>query len=671
MMYLDYDEFKDLIKKVDDGKITYEEALKYYTLDEDMKLIVLKLNYSDGKYSVSESTKIDYINPLKKYTTPFEYLLAFLIDGQDEKFVNDFINLILDTNIVITVMDESTEVITTVKTTTKVEGEMTQQNIFSGESNYSIPVNSTNVTSTTNVTKTYTTKIEPTYVNTWFVESYRKYNYKKEDSGPVSQGIETKTENYSNSSAMYTSTGTKTTSIETIVQTIRKYFEVASTETSDNTDVIIELFKRSQSARYNIMDDPSWLIDDLLAENENTADMVELTKYWLQKATGYDFGVDEFDFSIFDLGSFNSVSSGGLKDFIKEYVHYWEHSTPPPTNADGTCYIIEDDGYGHPTVGYGVDIFNGGFASEFRQAGYSTSIGGEVPIEFVDAIEERELQENLDFVKSTTSGLNLKGYQIAALVSRCYNCGTSGALMTSRGSPAMNFVNSYTTYWNESDDLYEAKDMNANFNHLLYTNYMSKPNTSNGVVSNGLIRRRKSEWILFQSGYADVLDKWFSASGGDILEVADRCWKWVCENRPSYAGCSIPPSRTVDCSGFVTWVLYEMGYTDFSYQWNTQMYINNQEQLKNKYGWEIIPISSNENISNIVQPGDIIDRSVGAGGDGHMNIAVSCENGVLMAYDCGNVKNWTERANGGNPIDRSYFLTDSRPGIIIRGVNKP
>ena len=137
-------------------------------------------------------------------------------------------------------------------------------------------------------------------------------------------------------------------------------------------------------------------------------------------------GVTEYDFSIFDLDAFQSISgSGSQMDLLVEYIHYFEHNSPPPTNADGTKYIIESDPVGNAVVGYGVDIFNGGFAEEFRQAGYPTSIGGEVDKDFVDNLEKRETEEKMESVKSLTSGLNLTGYQINALVSRAYNCGVA------------------------------------------------------------------------------------------------------------------------------------------------------------------------------------------------------------------------------------------------------
>ena len=114
-------------------------------------------------------------------------------------------------------------------------------------------------------------------------------------------------------------------------------------------------------------------------------------RYILYKYTGQDYGVTSFDFSIYNAKDFTTVGGSRGVDLLKEYIHQWENAGGAPTNADGTKYIIHDDGYGHATVGYGIDIFNGGYATLFEQAGYPTSIGGEVDKDFVDALEEQKL----------------------------------------------------------------------------------------------------------------------------------------------------------------------------------------------------------------------------------------------------------------------------------------
>ena len=159
-------------------------------------------------------------------------------------------------------------------------------------------------------------------------------------------------------------------------------------------------------------------------------------------------------------------------------------------------------------MGYGIAINESGYSKIFEEAGYTIKEGEEVDIDFVDAIEDEILNNYTDNVKSVVSVLDLKNYQIQALVSRAYNCGITGALREKRGSPSRNFVDSYKAYWNdEKDDLFKNDIKEADFSNKLYTEYMSQPVTSGSTYMVGLEKRRKSEWTLFQTGYYDVLRK--------------------------------------------------------------------------------------------------------------------------------------------------------------------
>ncbi len=163
-----------------------------------------------------------------------------------------------------------------------------------------------------------------------------------------------------------------------------------------------------------------------------------------------------------------------------------------------------------------------------------------------------------------------------------------------------------------------------------------------------------------------------SFRGSDLIETATNCWKYIVDNgsRYSYASGNIPIQNgdTVDCSSYICWVLYEYGYEDFEGQRvNCEGFVNtNWNEL---YGWEEIPIASGENPIDILQPGDIIVRFEGydQGQTHHTNFVVEVENGGYKAYDCGCESNWRgSAAQGGNPIDKSYFLTASGAGKIIR-----
>ena len=181
---------------------------------------------------------------------------------------------------------------------------------------------------------------------------------------------------------------------------------------------------------------------------------------------------------------------GGTQELIT-MLHSWEGGGTPEEVNGVLCYKIHDDGYGNLTVGRGVDIINSGFKEEFIKNGYIIKEGEYVPVEFVDKLESRELEEKRQSVLTKTSGIQLLPHQEEALVSRAYNCGVSGATGQRNG---LNFVEAYKKYWvgNETTEI--------DYNHPFYVNYMSKPNTASGQYSLGLERRRRAEWIYFVTG---------------------------------------------------------------------------------------------------------------------------------------------------------------------------
>jgi len=239
----------------------------------------------------------------------------------------------------------------------------------------------------------------------------------------------------------------------------------------------------------NIADYQGQTINDLielLSLHENTQTHEQLMKYFWNKYYGediYEVNLDEL-LNLFDTSVFVPISGRGSgTSLLKEYIRHWENAGGAPMSADGTKYIIHDDGAGNPTVGYGIDINNGGFKNLFIQGGYPTEIGGEVDKEFVDGLEDMAIENCLNEIRSRTSGLDLKEYQIHALVSRAYNCGVQGAVGVTRGTPALNFVDSYSKYWNEeTDNLYEKGATTGDYTHSLYTQYMSKPVTSKRTI---------------------------------------------------------------------------------------------------------------------------------------------------------------------------------------------
>ena len=70
----------------------------------------------------------------------------------------------------------------------------------------------------------------------------------------------------------------------------------------------------------NIKDVSSWLFE-IIESNESTADMSDLIRYLLYKATGTSYGVKEYDFSEYDASQFSSVT-GIVGSSIQEKVWF-------------------------------------------------------------------------------------------------------------------------------------------------------------------------------------------------------------------------------------------------------------------------------------------------------------------------------------------------------------
>ena len=183
----------------------------------------------------------------------------------------------------------------------------------------------------------------------------------------------------------------------------------------------------------------------------------------------------------------------------------------------------------------------------------------------------------------------------------------------------------------------------------LYNNLLNKPTTSNGKQAAGLVRRRKAEWDLFCNGYGGSAIPGDGAEGKDgqyasiILQKAKECHDYVRDNGYIYdqVGLNIPITssvQTIDCSAYVSWVLYEAGFTQFKGDQH-----RSSDFAKNPYNWEKI---SKENL----QAGDIMVYR------GHVQIYA----GNRKYYSCGSpdsikIDGW------GTSIDSSDFLFGLRP----------
>lgn len=118
--------------------------------------------------------------------------------------------------------------------------------------------------------------------------------------------------------------------------------------------VTIYLKKEHYKNASNVHSATAWLFE-ILGENKSTENMVDLTKYLLYKATGKDYGVTEFDFSIFDPANFQSLSDqyggvsniGGIPGQIYDFLLA---KGVPPVGAAAILGNIEGESSFNPAV---------------------------------------------------------------------------------------------------------------------------------------------------------------------------------------------------------------------------------------------------------------------------------------------------------------------------------
>lgn len=212
LTYMPYNKFSEMITNAD------KSALNYFSLDSSNNLVVAGWETLDVDISIEQvegdpdpnpdpapepraqeyeklvEKKINYVNQVSNYTMPFSYLWALLVYGNDETFVNDFAQLVIDTEIVIGCYDAtSTKETTYTNTYTKTYSINKTAGIGDyapTEGGYAAKAESTEVkTCKYKVTeqhklRTDTPSLKVKYANTWTAIYNNEYKVtsKKEDS---------------------------------------------------------------------------------------------------------------------------------------------------------------------------------------------------------------------------------------------------------------------------------------------------------------------------------------------------------------------------------------------------------------------------------------------------------------------------------------------------------
>ncbi len=574
-------------------------------------------------------TPINYKSVVLKYSMPFDYLWALLVVSDSKSFVLELADYILkDTQIEITGQEKLNESIDTQEEQNQVQVQVEVTDPDTGEKS----IETKTQTQTTEVkTEIKSTTITPevTKADTW----------------------------------IYSSTDTNESGLN-------PKLDPKSEERN-----FITIFNSHSGARRNIPRYADWLFE-ILESNDSTANMVDLTKYWLYVATGKNYGFKEYDFGEYEKNNFSTLGMSTSSNVLFDYLASWENQAVwqylrgevgyssylskyiTQDKSEYICYVDSNTS----TRNFGFGVCHTGdngrtywHIGEYQEEGIAINSGqydtigvSKLSVNIVDSVKEKLLAGYQQSVKTQVerAGItDLTQAQIDSLTCIMYQYGNIG-----------NFVDVYKRYGNTDALISAAKSRSG------------KTYFNSNVESNG---RSQANWKLFHegkyiSGAGTELDANSYGGNGQLLDVATKIWQEVCTSGKytSYGGAGSIPARgpSIDCSAYVSWVLYELGYKEeFYYQHSAQMfYSTNWNQ---KYGWQEIPVGSGQNPYDILQPGDIFVRY--GSGTHHVNIVVELKEGKLYAYDCGSLSNWIGNTSA-TPIDRSYFLTKQGAGKIIR-----
>lgn len=267
------------------------------------------------------------------------------------------------------------------------------------------------------------------------------------------------------------------------VKKVKKKDKTKRTEFKYKEKNFVTLFLSNLDAQNKILDGADWIFE-FLTLNDNTKDMVDLTKYLLYKATGSDeFGITEFDFSIFNPENVKEVSDSGatgelgITKELEEFIGAFEGGVSPEYRSGNDYLIYYTSVDGCLNIGAGVVVKFGNGSIPHPEYVPNPVAGDIVSEETYLAIRKKVFASFSGAVEAAAAkyGVTLEQHQKDALISFVYNAGPA------RAEPAI------AAYKNGGNDGLWA--------------YMSQiVNSSTGLYLPGLERRRREEFELFTTG---------------------------------------------------------------------------------------------------------------------------------------------------------------------------
>ncbi len=532
-----------------------KKAINYFTLNDYGNLVVSawsrKIN-NDGteEYYLSKET-IDYRTLVKRYDMPFDFLWALTVMGEDEDLANEVALLTKNTKIIITIYED----VTKTTTVTKILNPETES-----------------VSTTTEKYEECKNSAYLTYANTWLAEVKNEY-------------VNTTSENVSTD----VSNNGLTTTIKT-VQT-NKYIKGDTTITEkvdaeSQDDNFVTLLKKHETAQNSILTAREWFYEMLESSND-TVDMVNTIDYLLNIVEG-------------------KANTGNL---IEE-----------GTNEDITQNQLVDDIIVETTKSNDNIVLKKEQLEEIIKKAYAETDQ-----------RQKNLLEALDSFYKIQEERHVNAVFAIAVAIQESNAGTQWNYIDKTTHNWMSIMgksgykDKNGNIWKEYDNFSAAtedfgrliKESNSYFaGNNITVKQIGKSYCPGATWSNKVILKMKDLYSYIGIHLDDYIDNEeensnedANISGTTFLEIAKQCHDYIRNNNFYYVqGNKIPyPNGTsyIDCSAYVTWVLYEYGYTEFAgHQKDTAWFMGSGPSKK---GWTILKPSE-------AKAGDLLVKS------GHMEI---------------------------------------------------
>lgn len=547
--YIDEETFNKYIEE------NNKKAINYFTLNEYGNLVVSawsRKTNNDGtqEYYLTKEI-IDYRALVKRYDMPFDFLWALTVMGEDEELSNEVALLTKNTKIEITIYEDVT------KTTTVTE---------------TIDPETQNVTAATEKYEECKNSAYLTYADTWLAEVKNEY-------------VNTTSKNVSTEvSSDGLKTTTKTVEINKYIKGDTIITEKVDAESQD--DNFITLLKKHEIAQNSILTAREWFYEMLESSND-TVDMVNTIDYLLNIVEG-------------KANTGNVIEEG--------------------TNEDITQNQLVDDIIVETTKSNDNIVLKKEQLEKIIKKAYAETDQ-----------RQKHLLEALDSFYKIQEERHVNAVFAIAVAIQESNAGTQWNYIDKTTHNWMSIMgqNGYKdkngNVWKEYDNFSVAtedfgrliQESNSYFaGNNITVKQIGKSYCPGATWSNKVILKMKDLYSYIGIHLDDYIDNEeensnedANISGTTFLEIAKQCHDYIRNNNFYYVqGNKIPyPNGTsyIDCSAYVTWVLYEYGYTEFAgHQKDTAWFMGSGPSKK---GWTILKPSE-------AKAGDLLVKS------GHMEI---------------------------------------------------